>query len=81
VVIDRLSTVLRIPPEEIQSRLEQAGYESIESITIARGISTAQATALAEYSSELPGVRLEAEAVRNYPNGDLAAHVIGYTGN
>jgi penicillin-binding protein 2 len=80
VVIDRLSTVLRIPPEEIQSRLEQAGYESIESVTIARGISTAQATALAEYSSELPGVRLEAEAVRNYPNGDLAAHVIGYTG-
>jgi penicillin-binding protein 2 len=80
VVIDRLATVLKIPPEEIQTRLEQAGYESIEAVTIARGISTAQATALAEYSNELPGVRLEAEAVRNYPNGDLAAHVIGYTG-
>jgi cell division protein FtsI/penicillin-binding protein 2 len=25
-------------------------------------------------------VRLEGEAVRNYPNGDLAAHVLGYTG-
>jgi penicillin-binding protein 2 len=80
VVIDRLATVLKIPPEEIQTRLEQAGYESIEAVTIARGISTAQATALAEYSNELPGVRLEVEAVRNYPNGDLAAHVIGYTG-
>ncbi|HSM83862.1 MAG TPA: penicillin-binding protein 2, partial [Nodosilinea sp.] len=80
MVIDRLSTVLSIAPDEIQQRLEQAGYESIESITIARGISPAQATALAEYSNELPGVRLEAEAVRNYPNGDLAAHVIGYTG-
>ncbi|MGF1570046.1 MAG: penicillin-binding protein 2 [Nodosilinea sp.] len=79
-VVERLSTVLKIPPAEIQKRLEQAGYESIESITIARGISPAQATALAEYSNELPGVRLEAEAVRNYPNGDLAAHVIGYTG-
>ncbi len=79
-VVERLSTVLSIPPEEIQQRLEQAGYESIESITIARGISPAQATALAEYTNELPGVRLEAEAVRNYPSGDLAAHVIGYTG-
>lgn len=79
-VVERLSTVLSIPPEEIQQRLEQAGYESIESITIARGISPAQATALAEYTNDLPGVRLEAEAVRNYPNGDLAAHVIGYTG-
>ncbi|MEA5449283.1 penicillin-binding protein 2 [Leptolyngbya sp. CCNP1308] len=80
MVISRLSQVLNMPPDEIQKRLEQAGYESIESITIARGISPAQATALAEYTNELPGVRLEAEAVRNYPNGDLAAHVIGYTG-
>jgi len=79
-VIDRLSTVLKIPAAEIQQRLDRAGYESIEAITIARGISPAQATALAEYISELPGVRLEAEAVRNYPNGDLAAHVLGYTG-
>ena len=80
MVINRLSKVLNVPTDEIQKRLEQAGYESIESITIARGISPAQATALAEYTNELPGVRLEAEAVRNYPNGDLAAHVIGYTG-
>jgi penicillin-binding protein 2 len=79
-VIDRLATVLKIPAEEIEQRLDQAGYESIESVTIARGISPAQATALAEYSNELPGVRLEAESVRNYPNGDLAAHVLGYTG-
>ncbi|PSR15570.1 penicillin-binding protein 2 [filamentous cyanobacterium CCP3] len=80
MVINRLSKVLNVPPDEIRKRLEQAGYESIESITIARGISPAQATALAEYTNELPGVRLEAEAVRNYPNGDLAAHVLGYTG-
>lgn len=79
-VIDRLATVLKMPAEDIQRRVEQAGYSSIESITIAQGISTAQATALSEYLSELPGVRLEAEAVRNYPNGDLAAHILGYTG-
>ncbi len=79
-VVNRLAEILSVPPESIQDRLEQAGYESIESITIARGVSPAQATAIAEYSSELPGVRLEAEAVRNYPNGDLAAHLLGYTG-
>jgi len=79
-VVARLSDILNVPPESIQQRLEQAGYESIEAITIARGISPAQATAIAEFGHELPGVRLEAEAVRNYPNGDLAAHVLGYTG-
>jgi len=79
-VIARLSEILNVSPESIQQRLEQAGYESIESITIARGISPSQATAIAEFGSELPGVRMDAEAVRNYPNGDLAAHVLGYTG-
>jgi penicillin-binding protein 2 len=79
-VVNRLAKILDVSPESIQRRLDQAGYESIESIRVARGISPAQATALAEYSSELPGVRLEGEAVRNYPNGDLAAHVLGYTG-
>lgn len=79
-VIDRLAKLLSIPASEIRQRLETAGYDSIESVSIARGISPAQATALAEYGVELPGVRVEAEAVRNYPNGDLAAHVLGYTG-
>jgi penicillin-binding protein 2 len=80
VVIDRLSTLLKIPAEDIQKRLEQAGYQSLEAIPIARGISPAQATAVAEYGDQLPGVRLETEAIRNYPNGDLAAHVLGSTG-
>lgn len=79
-VVDRLATVLKMPAEDILRRVEQAGYSSIESITVAQGISQAQATALSEYLSDMPGVRLEAEAVRNYPNGDLAAHVLGYTG-
>lgn len=47
---------------------------------VVRGISPAQITALAEHSDELQGVDVDAEAVRYYPNGDLAAHVLGYTG-
>ena len=79
-VIRRLSQILDIPAQDIQNRLEQAGYESTASVPIARGISPAQATAMAEYNADLTGVRVEAEAVRNYPHGDLAAHVLGYTG-
>ena len=79
-VVETLAQILDVPADEIQQRLEQAGLESTESVPIARGISPAQATALAEYAPSLPGVRVEAEAVRNYPHGDLAAHVLGYTG-
>jgi penicillin-binding protein 2 len=37
-------------------------------------------TVLSEHSRELTGVKVEPEAVRYYPNGDVAAHVLGYAG-
>ncbi len=78
--LKRLSKILNIPESEILKRLERAGYSSPELLRIARDITPAQITALAEYSNELEGVEVDIEAVRNYPNGELAAHVLGYTG-
>lgn len=79
-IIERLAKILDVPPADIQSRLEQAGYTSPFLLRIARGISPSQLTTLAELSSEFNGVQVEGEAERYYPNGDLAAHVLGYTG-
>lgn len=76
----RLSKTLNIPEADIQKRVERAGFNSPSLIRIERDISPAQITALAEYSNQLEGVEVDIEAVRNYPNGDLAAHVLGYTG-
>ncbi len=78
--IARLAQILDVPAEEINDRLAQSSYNLNKSVPISRGLSSAQTTALAEYADRLPGVRVEAEAVRNYPRGDLAAHVLGYTG-
>src|SRR6476469_1041093 len=78
--LKRLSQILRVPEAEIQKRLEQAGYTSPYLVRIARGVSPAQVTALAEYSNEMEGVEVDAEAVRYYTYGDLAANVLGYTG-
>lgn len=78
--LKRLAQVLNIPEADVKRRLEQAGYNSPFLVRIARGISPAQVTALAEYGSEMAGVQVDAEAVRYYPNGDLASHVLGYTG-
>lgn len=76
----RLSEILNIPEEDIEKRLKNAGNSPLSRIRIARSISPAQITALAEYSNELEGVEVDVETVREYPNGDLAAHVLGYTG-
>src|SRR5919202_1656152 len=76
----RLSKTLNLPEADIQKRVERAGFNSPSLIRIERDISPAQITALAEYSNQLEGVEVDIEAVRNYPNGDLAAHILGYTG-
>ena len=75
-----LSKILNLPEADIQKRVARAGFNSPSLIRIERDISPAQITALAEYSNQLEGVEVDIEAVRNYPNGDLAAHVLGYTG-
>jgi len=80
VTLKRLSHILKIPEAKLRKRLEQEGYNSPYRVRIQRGISPALVTALAENTSELVGVKVEAEAVRYYPYGDLAAHVLGYTG-
>ena len=77
--LKRLSQILNIREAEIQYRLKQAGYNSPTLVRIARDLSPAQITALAEYSNELHGVDVDIEAVRDYPHGELAAHVLGYT--
>jgi penicillin-binding protein 2 len=79
-IVQRLSKILHMPAKQIQSRLEASGYYSPTLVRIARGISPEKVTALAEFGPQLKGVQVEAEAVRNYPYRDLAAHVLGYTG-
>ncbi len=75
-----VSKILNIPATEIQKRLEQAGYNSPSLLRIARDLTPAQITALEEYRGQLQGVEVDIEAVRDYPNGELGAHVLGYTG-
>lgn len=78
--ITKLSSILNIPEAEIRKRVEQAEQDSPFLVRIARGISPQQVTALAEANDELDGVEVNGETTREYKYGDLAAHVIGYTG-
>lgn len=75
-----LAQILNVAESDIQQKLEQAGYNSPSLIRIARSITPAQVIALAEHGNELVGVEVYREAVRNYPHGEQAAHVLGYIG-
>ncbi|MBD2504966.1 penicillin-binding protein 2 [Anabaena azotica] len=79
VVGPRLAKILDISQEEMEKKLQEAGPNSSSLIRIARDLNEAQVTALKEYESELPGVEINTEAVRYYPQGSALAHVLGYT--
>lgn len=78
--LSKLSVILNVPEADIKKRLEREGYQSASLVKVARNISPQQITALAEASNELPGVQVDGETSREYIHGDLAVHVLGYTG-
>ena len=79
-IIKRLADLSGIPAQTITDKLEQEGYKSPNLVRVSSAISPKLVTVLLEHSLELPGVKVEPEAVRYYPNGDVAAHLLGYTG-
>jgi len=87
-----LSDVLGIPVAKLQHRLlhhhdknyenfdQVVTYEPYGPVILATDLTPVQTARLAEAQSDLPGVDMEEQPVRNYPYGKLGAHLFGYVG-
>ena len=75
-----IARILEVKPEELQQKVEDAGYNYPSLIPIARNLSPEQVTALEEYKSQFKWIETDVDKVRDYPQGKLAAHILGYTG-
>jgi penicillin-binding protein 2 len=90
--LTRLSGVLGIPVAKLRRRLlhhhgknyrsfdEVVTYEPYGPVILASDLSPAQTARLAEVQSDLTGVDMEEQPVRNYPYGKIGAHLLGYVG-
>ena len=78
-VADRLSSILNLDPATVAERL---GNPNLRYSEVARGLVDEPARAVAEaiQDEQLPGIRLDPDRVRVYPNQELAAHVLGFVG-
>lgn len=76
---DAIAKILQIEPNKLQKKVEEAGYNYPSLIPIARNLTPAEITALQEYKSQLKWVEIDIGKVRHYPQGQLAAHILGYT--
>jgi len=75
-----LSDLLDIPFDEIKGKLEKGLIHPLDGIILKNSIDDETAAEVADRKMDLPGVTVEPEIFRFYPNGSLAAHILGYVG-
>jgi len=67
-------------PQEIFERVADVNQEALRPRVVALDAEMGVVAQLLERQEDFPWVRVEEIAVREYPNGSLAGHVLGYTG-
>ena len=76
----RLSRVLKMSVDEIDERIASSKVDPIKPRVIQRDVTERAIAYIKEHSGDFPGVEVKIEAIREYPYGTLAAHVVGYLG-
>jgi penicillin-binding protein 2 len=79
-VTRRLGGLLGMDPSDIIAALDSAPGSRFDQVRIAQDVPEATARIVAESVGELPGVAVVVETRREYPDGPLLAHILGYTG-
>jgi penicillin-binding protein 2 len=79
--IDQLSKLVEIQPKD-RNRFERlmAETRSADSLPIRTRLSDAEVARVAANQYRFPGVEIKARLFRDYPLGETASHVLGYTG-
>ncbi len=79
-MLTRLSSLLDVPLPEIQERVNSVKEAALAPRIVAIDVPLDTVAYLAEHESEFPGVEIQTRAIRQYPQGKVAAHVLGYAG-
>jgi penicillin-binding protein 2 len=75
-----LSNILNVSSDELWKRFRKGYSEPSMPVAIAKNISLEKAMALEERKLDFDGVIIQSDALRFYPYGKLACHVVGYLG-
>ena len=79
-VLTPIGTVLQMPLDAIERRLADQRTSPYTPIPIATDVSEDKMVRLLEHADEYPSVVARRVAVRTYPMGNVAPHVLGYVG-
>ncbi|MEA3020179.1 MAG: penicillin-binding protein 2 [Actinomycetota bacterium] len=79
-LLTRLAVVLGVTPDVLHKRYDDQRVSPYTPVPIALDVPENVLVLLRERRSEFPAVVAKRVAMRTYPNGALAAHVLGYVG-
>ncbi|MFA5320634.1 MAG: penicillin-binding protein 2 [Candidatus Omnitrophota bacterium] len=77
-ILRRIAPVLNSTAKELRSNFTRGVVAPFIPVAVARNISLQQAIVIEEIKMDTPGVIVQPHPVRSYPEGKLAAHVLGY---
>jgi penicillin-binding protein 2 len=75
-----LAKVLGLPVEEILEKLNSPDLSPFVPVRLKQGLSLRDIAYIEARRSDYPGLIIEAEVNREYPLGDVGAHLLGYLG-
>lgn len=78
--VTRLAALLKIPPAVLVNRINDPRFSPYRPVPVAEDVGEDIVVYLAEHKDQFPGVEAAELTERSYPNGSLAAHVLGYVG-
>ena len=76
--LGRLSALIQIPYQELRDAVAKTSPDSFLPVRLRRNLSIEEMQKVEEWKLELPGVIVEVEPQRVYPNSRFAAHLLGY---
>ncbi len=81
-VAGRLGAILGVEARAVQEFVERAREtgDAFTPVVVRRGVAMEAVQRVEEQHTRLPGVLVQPEAVRHYPEGSLLAHLLGYVG-
>ena len=80
ILIDIISQAIEIESGEVEEIINKADFFSQDSVLVKRNLDREKALALKSKLAEYDGFKVEADATRNYFDGEVFSHIIGYTG-
>jgi penicillin-binding protein 2 len=78
--VARLAALLNIPPAVLVNRINDQRFSPYKPVPVAEDVPESTVVYLAEHRDEFAGVEAAQLTERAYPNGNLAAHLLGYVG-